>query len=263
MEVDKKLFDIATKAAHEAGKFLLEQYSIFESTEFQYKDEKSVVSSADLGSERLILKLLKSEFPDHSFFSEEEGETLTNSEYLWLIDPLDGTTNFTRRMPHFNVSIALLYKQKTVLGVVYDPLHDEMFIGVLGQGATLNDQPIKVSNIKELNKTVIVFGRGQSLPEKGRFKKIFANLDNKFRTPRILGSVALDICYVAAGRLDATVLVEHKNYDYAAGALIAREAGAKVTDFKNQQLDQVLEITDLIIANEAIHGQIFDLIQSV
>jgi len=243
----------AIKAAKKAGKYIKEHYN----TEYQisYKDAHNVVSEVDIAAEKIILEYLQEKFPNHSFFSEEKGMIDNGSDYLWIIDPLDGTTNFIHNFPYFCISIALAYKGKPLLGVIYQPLTQELYSAQLGKGAFLNNKPIRVNNLPTLDKAVGLIMRGADTVQKERSAKIFRLISTNLRTVRILGSV-VSICSVASGQFDLMVVNGSLFYDYAAAALIAQEAGATVTDFHGNPWKILKEErADLLIANPNLHKQ--------
>ncbi|MEW5902049.1 MAG: inositol monophosphatase family protein, partial [Acidobacteriota bacterium] len=175
---------------------------------------------------------LSSAYPGHGFLAEEGLNQTENKEFLWVFDPLDGTTNFAHRFPVFTVSIALEFQKQVVLGVVYDPMRDEMFEAVAGEGATLNDRPIKVSTTSDLNRSLLATGFPYDLRKSGVNNiSHFNNFLTRAQALRRCGSAAMDLCYVACGRFDGFWELKLKPWDQASGALIVQEAGGVVTDF--------------------------------
>lgn len=242
----------AIEAAKKAGQCLKERFR--QEHQIFYKDAHNIVSEADLASERIILDCLSKQFPEHSFFSEEKGMQDNHSDYLWIIDPLDGTTNFTHHFPYFCVSIALAYQMKPLFGVIYQPVARQLYTAQLGKGAFLNNKPIRVNNLSSLDRAVGLLIRGADKVQKERSAKIFSLISKNLRTVRILGSV-ISICSVASGQLDLMVVNGSRFYDYAAAALIAQEAGAKVTDFQGNPWKIKEDRADLLIANPELHRQ--------
>ena len=192
----------------------------------------NLVTEADHASEKAILDVIYKEFPDHHILSEEAGEIIQDSNYKWIIDPIDGTVNFAHSIPLCCVSIALEYKGEIILASVYNPVMNELFFAEKGKGATLNDKPIRVSKKQNVMNACLVTGFPYTyLDMPNGPLQIFEKLIRKGIPVRRLGSAATDLCWVAAGRFDG--FYEHKlqAWDSAGGYLIVEEAGGKVTDF--------------------------------
>ena len=226
-----------------------------------YKSLIDPVTDVDRRSEALMLDEIRSRYPYHRIITEESGNLAGQDCCIWYIDPLDGTVNFTHGVPIFSVSIAFAQDDRLELGVVYDPILDECFSAERGRGAWLNGKPIHVSGARDLDHSLLVTG----FPYDIRTNPV-KNLDNYARFTlrsqgvRRLGSAALDLCYIAAGRLDGyweTVLFA---YDMAAGALIAEEAGAVVTDLYGGA-DYLASPQSVLAANAVIHGQMLAVLQ--
>src|SRR5215216_5022972 len=210
--------------ARQAGSVLMSGYGNVR--HIQQKGAIDLVTEFDKHSEELILSFLQKEFPDHAILAEESGHNETISEYQWMIDPLDGTTNFAHGIPIFSVSIGLLKNNNPVLGVVYDPFRNEMFCAEDGRGATLNNQSIHVSSRMKLGQAVISTGFPYDLRTNPRNNLAqFAEFQLRTQAVRHLGSAALDCTWTAMGRLDGYWEFGVKPWDVGAGALIVREAG--------------------------------------
>lgn len=227
MDYLKDILQRAMAWAKECGDI---QFDYFRSGKLHARtklNESDIVTEADGKSETLILSHIAEEFPTHSVLGEETGRHEGSSEWRWVIDPLDGTTNFKAGLPAFAVSIALEHQGKTVLGVVYAPYLDEMFTAVKGQGAYLNGKPLQCSATDELARAVVCTGfpvdKGTN-PDNNL--ENFSRVMPRVRGMRRLGSAALDICYTAAGFLDAYWELHLHQWDISAGMLIASEAGA-------------------------------------
>lgn len=227
------MLNIAVRAARVAGQIIVRG---FENRSDLIKETKGVndyVTLIDKEAEQAIINKIQQSYPDHSFLGEESGETHgADTEYQWVIDPLDGTTNFIKGIPHFSVSIALLHKGRLDQAVVFDPIRSEIFTASRGQGAQLNGYRIRTTKPKDLSETVLA----TALPfkEKAQFGEFALSLNKIFRECgdiRRGGSAALDMAYVAAGRMDGYWERGIKAWDIAAGELLVREAGGLVTDF--------------------------------
>jgi myo-inositol-1(or 4)-monophosphatase len=193
----------------------------------------NLVTEADTASEKAIIEVIRKNYPDHYILSEEMGEVVQDSQYKWIIDPIDGTVNFAHHIPICCVSIGVEYQGKMILGAVYNPFMDELFVAERGEGATLNEQFICVSEETKAEQACVVTGFPYTyLDQPNGPLEVFGRLIRKGIPVRRLGSAAIDLCWVACGRFDA--FYEHKLYawDSAAGFLIVEEAGGKVTDLK-------------------------------
>ena len=222
--------DVAMEAARTAGRILAKRRAL--TREIKVKGWRDIVTDADFAANKAIRGILERAYPTHAILSEEDPrpeKSLRKSEFLWIVDPLDGTTNYSRGIPVFSVSVALAQNSQGLVGVVYDPLLDECFYATRGGGAFLNGTAIRPSLIAKLEQALIGFelAREQELRERGL--DWFAKLASRTMTGRIGGSAALSICFVGAGRLDAYLHLSLNAWDVAAGILIAREAGARAT----------------------------------
>ena len=242
----------AIKAAKEAGKIILHYYS--KNVNAMSKENTyNLVTEADIAAENKIISIIKNNFPAHSLLTEESGEEIHNSDYCWIIDPLDGTNNFYHKFPMFCVSIALYKKGKPLIGVVFDPLKNEFFYAEKNEGAYLNNKKIIVSSANRLNKSLLALGfyyeRGLLMRKSlGQMKKFFyENVHGIRRT----GSAALDLCYTACGRFDGYWELKLNPWDYAAGSLILTEAGGRITDVQGKRYH--LMMGNVAASNGKIH----------
>ncbi|WP_040975548.1 inositol-1-monophosphatase [Necropsobacter massiliensis] len=227
------MLNIAIRAARRAGNIIAKGYERRDDIQTLSKGKNDFVTNIDKASETAIIEVIKKSYPEHTIITEESGALEgKDSDIQWIIDPLDGTTNFIKGLPHFSVSIAIRVKGRTEVGVVYDPMRNELFTAVRGEGAKLNELRLRVDNKRELQGSVLVTG----FP----FKKstlmplhfaMMNSLISEVADFRRTGSAALDLCYVAAGRVDGYFEMGVKAWDIAAGDLIAREAGSLVCDF--------------------------------
>jgi myo-inositol-1(or 4)-monophosphatase len=232
------MLTVAVEAAKEAGRFL--KFNLGKVKEIHRKigQETNLVTEIDRQSEELIINILKRRYPHHDFLAEESGSSQSHgkgerkAEYRWIIDPLDGTTNYTHHFPCFAVSIALEKKGELVLGVVYDPNLDELFTAEKGKGASVNGKKISVSKADALIRSLLVTGFPYNIRENpDRAIEHFINFLKEAQAIRRMGSAAIDLAYIAAGRIDGFWEVSLAPWDKAAGALLVEEAGGKVTDF--------------------------------
>lgn len=230
------LLNVAIMAARRGGDTLIRSLPKLDKIRVEQKGRNDFVSEADRNAEKAIIHTIQKHYPDHAILAEESGQQ-GDSEYLWIIDPLDGTTNFLHGFPVFAVSIGLQHKGRMERGVVYDPLRQELFTAVQGQGAQLDGRKIRVSGNKELDRSLI--GTGFPYRDANEELEPYLNmLVSAIKTTagiRRAGSAALDLCYVAAGRLDAFWETGLAPWDLAAGTLIIREAGGIVSGLNGSE----------------------------
>lgn len=239
--------------ARGAGAILREGYN--KEHQVNYKGVIDLVTEADHQSETFLLGEVQRDFPGHHIFSEETGVIHGNDEHIWYIDPLDGTVNYAHHVPIFSVSIAYASRGRVDLGVVYDPLRDEMFAAERGKGASLNGKPIRVSSAETLQKSLLVTGFPYDAwnTEHDNFAN-FVRFAKMTQGVRRLGSAALDLCYVAGGRFDGFWELALKPWDVAAGGLICEEAGALVTNVSGGE-DYISPPQSILAATPGIHAQ--------
>jgi len=242
--------------ARQAGEILSAGYN--KEHKVSYKGVIDLVTEIDRASEDFLLGEIKSRWPDGYILSEESGVTEGNKEQAWYIDPLDGTVNYAHRIPIFAVSIGFAQQGRMQLGIVFDPMRDEMFSAERGKGAYLNGQAIHISNTTALEKSLLVTGFPYDAwdSEHDNFAN-FVTLGKLTQGVRRFGSAALDACYVAAGRFDGFWELALKPWDVAGGGLIAEEAGARVTNAKNQS-DYLSSPQSIIAATPGIHSKILE-----
>jgi myo-inositol-1(or 4)-monophosphatase len=246
--------------ALQAGKILRKMHRT--QLEVQHKSKADLVTAADKASELFIINEIKKFFPNHSINAEESGLHGGDSEHQWFVDPLDGTLNYAHGMSFFSVSIAYAFNGKLELGVVYDPLLNELFTSQRGDGAFLNGRKLEVSNTNRLIDALLVTGFRHHLLDTN-----LANFDNFMRFSRLtqgvrrLGSAALDLAYVAAGRLDGFWEVSVSQWDVAAGALLVQEAGGIVTKMYGEP-DFMSNPVSILAANPTMHKDMLDILLS-
>src|SRR5215813_2890405 len=245
------MLSFATHIAREAGNLLVQKLG---SAKITTKGDINLVTEADIAAENLIIERIRSYYPQHGILAEESGEADLKgrqSEWKWIIDPLDGTTNYAHCYPCFCVSIALERDGQLEIGVVYDPMRDEMFAAERGRGATLNDRKIRVSSVEQLSGAMLCTGFPYNVRERPDFARDFTNFTMNAQAVRRDGSAALDLAYVACGRFDGFWEDGLSPWDVAAGALLIFEARGKVTNFKDEPLDIYNE--QVLASNGLIH----------
>ena len=244
---------VAQNAARAGGRVLQEWSERFTVTE---KSPANLVTEADFESQETILRIIRAEFPQHSFLGEEGlQESNPDSEYRWIIDPLDGTSNYVHHFPYYAVSIGLQCAGSLIAGVIFDPTRDEMFAASRGQGATLNDHPIQPSAVDNMSQAMAVASLPVAADQRGPAIDRFLRVLESAQTVQRTGSAALNLAYVAAGRLDAFWSSSLKPWDVAAGALIVEEAGGQATRMDGTPLQ--IEIPDILASNgRSIHEEL-------
>jgi myo-inositol-1(or 4)-monophosphatase len=257
MQLDNYLA-IAIRAARESGKIQLEWLGKEKRVEF--KGEINLVTEVDRICERRIVEIIKEAFPEHNILTEETPMPAGSSPYRWIIDPLDGTTNYAHGYLFFCTSVALELERKIVVGAIYDPLLDELFTAQQGQGAFLNGERITVSETGLLTEALICTGFPYDLRESPENNvDHFNNFIMEAQAVRRDGAAALDLCYVAAGRFDGFWELKLNAWDVAAGKLIVEEAGGKVTDFNGGPLDIYGQET--LASNGRIHEEMVGVLE--
>jgi myo-inositol-1(or 4)-monophosphatase len=268
----KSFTAVAINCAAKAGEWVKSKSGNF--TELDQKfSQHDLVTEVDKGAERLIRNLIATHFPHHAFLGEEGVEpgpeasakairNAADAEYLWIVDPIDGTTNFVHGFPFYCVSIALAHRGQVIVGVIYDPIRDELFLAERGKGAYVHGRKMKVSEEGTLSQSLIATGfpadHLQALP--ANLKGIQA-LAPKVRNVRTAGSAALHLAYVAAGRLSGFWEIGLNAWDIAAGALLVEESGGKVTDLGGEPYH--LGVRNVAASNGRIHGEFIAALQQV
>jgi len=225
--------DAAVEMAREAAVILLEEFA--KPPEIRYKGEVDIVTQADKRSEALLVARLREKFPRHGIVAEEGGGSgAATSEFVWHVDPLDGTTNFAHGYPCFAVSLGLLHDGEPIAGVVFNPVHNELFSAARGEGAFLNGKPIRVSSAERLSESLLSTGFPVQQRSENRNIYHYWQFTLNSHGVRRDGAAALDLCYVACGRFDGFWEFGLKSWDTAAGMLLVSEAGGRVSDFAGQ-----------------------------
>jgi len=250
---------VAKRAARKAGLMLAAHYNEFDRADVAFKKNNERVTALDLAAEKIIFKEILKNFPSHAILSEEAGRSKKQDDYLWVIDPLDGTSNFVLANPLFGPSIALTYKGEIILGVSYFPLLKKMFSAEKGKGAYLNNNKIHVSNISSLRHAAHTISHGQRPGDLKIVLHLYSKLMPRHIRTRHLGSTALELAQVASGRNDSNITISHGNlWDLAAGICLIREAGGKVTDGKGKPWH--FKSTSMVAANNLLHPKIIKFI---
>ncbi len=253
------MINIATRAARSAGRIILRYYEHTEALTVDEKRRNDFVSEVDKQAEQAIIKELRSKFPSHSILGEETGRH-KGDDYQWVIDPLDGTTNYLHGLPQFSVSIALKHRGRLEHALVYDPLREEMFTASRGGGARLNDRKLRVSQRIGLDGALL--GTGLPFRDQRFVKEYLGMLESLMKDTagiRRPGSAALDFAYLAAGRTDGFWELGLAEWDFAAGALLVQEAGGIVTDISGGK--QYLETGNVVAGGLKVHAAMLEAIR--
>jgi myo-inositol-1(or 4)-monophosphatase len=248
--------EVAVAAAETAGEVLRSGFGREQTV--KYKGKVDLVTEVDERAEAVIGELLRGAFPGYGMLAEEGGRRLGEGDSRWIVDPLDGTTNYAHGLPIFAVSIALERAGEVVLGVVHDPMRGETYVAERGGGATLNGEPIRVSDTDEPIRALLVTGFPYDRSDMGTAVELFGRLTELTQGVRRLGAAALDLCCVAAGRLDAYYEKGLHAWDVAAGSLILKEAGGRITDYRGREVD--LEGREIVASNGLLHPVLLEAI---
>ncbi|MDD5071950.1 MAG: inositol monophosphatase family protein [Patescibacteria group bacterium] len=278
--MDSRIKNVAVNAAKKAGKILLREYGNFDRKKIKLKSRHEILTKSDLNAEKIIIKEIRKYFPDHRILSEEAGQInpaplkrskktyhkMTDysercgADYLWIIDPLDGTTNFSIHNPLWSISIALVKGKEIILGIIFVPFLKELYEAEKGKGARLNGKKIKASNIFQ-GKIINTFCHGH---KEKNIKKALAYYKKQKLSGldcRQLGSAALEMAYTACGRIESIVIPGANPWDVTAGVLLIREAGGRVTDFSGKEWN--LDSKDLAASNGRAHKNILNILKKI
>ena len=253
--------EIAVKAAKLAGQIIVEHLGKISKNDIDLKRASDFVTVADKESEKVIIDTIKKHFPDHLFLAEESLKECGKGTYRWIIDPLDGTTNYIHGYPVFSISIALEYDGEIVTGAIFDPLRNELFWTEKGAGAYLNCLPVEISKVN-IDESLVTTGfpfRSKEMID--TYMKLFKNVFLKVSDLRRAGSAALDLAYLACGRCDGFFELGLSPWDIAAGSLLIKEAGGIVTDFGGGT--QYLKTGNIVAGNPVVHEEILREVKSV
>ncbi len=251
---------VGITAARRGAEVLRSRFGNISEYEVKKKGAIDLVTEADTASEERIIETIRATFPDHAILAEESGTNAGASDLMWFIDPLDGTTNFAHQLALYAVSIAFALNGQITVGVVLNPVSGELFTATAGKGARLNEKPVQVSSIASVSNSLLVTGFPYNVRD--ILQPVMTRLANCLQASqgiRRLGSAALDLCYVACGRFEGFWEQNLKPWDTAAGALIAREAGAVVTDFANHPY--TIDKKEILATNGRIHREMIALLE--
>lgn len=251
------MLNFAIETAREAGQILLEKFG--RKIEISLKGDINLVTEADIASEKHIVERIKSHFPKHAILAEESGASEIQNEYKWIIDPLDGTTNFAHGYPCWCVTVALERSGEIVLGVTFDPTRNELFAAEKRQGATLNGRRIKVSETEKLGDALLVTGFPYDAKTRADFARHFTEFTHKARGIRRDGSAAIDMAYVACGRFDGFWEEGLNPWDVAAGVLLIEEAGGRVSYYDDSAFS--IYAAPICADNRLIHREMLQVLR--
>jgi len=243
--------NIAIQSARKASRIMLQSFDRLDDLHITEKSKNDFVTDIDKQSEQVIIETIRKSYPNHGILAEES-EAQEGDQYTWIIDPLDGTTNYIHGMPHFCISIAVKDQKEMIAGVIFDPIKNELFMAAKGEGAQLDNRKIRVSSCKKMDGALLC--TGFPFRNKECMPAYFKTLENIFSEAgdiRRTGSAALDLAYVAAGRFDGFWEMTLKPWDMAAGSLLILEAGGFISDFKGEK--NFLENGNVIAGNPKIY----------
>ena len=249
------------KVCRKAAKILIRDFGEIENLQVSLKGPGNFVTASDIKVEKILVEELQKARPTYSILSEEIGEINNDESFKWIIDPIDGTSNFLHGIPHFAISIGLEHDKEIICGIIYDPIKDEMFVAEKGNGAYVNNKRMRVSSRSKLKDCIIFTGGPRQNPkDKELFFVEYKNFSSIVKTPiRKMGSASLDIAYVAAGRCDGFWQRNLNYWDYAAGIILVKEAGGFVTDFKGN--NKYIENETILATNSKINEEMIKVLK--
>ena len=263
MKLNSANINILVKACRKASKVLIRDFGEIENLQVSIKGPGDFVSASDKKVEKILIDELQKARPNYSILSEEIGEIKNDESFKWIIDPIDGTSNFLHGVPHFAISIGLEQDKEIISGIIYDPIKDEMFVAEKGNGSYLNNQRIRVASRSKI-KDCMIFTGGPSYREKDEDKELalkeYKKFSSKVPVPiRKMGSASLDMAYVAAGRCDGFWQRNLNYWDIAAGIILVKESGGFITDFYGK--NKYLENKTILAANSIINKEMIDILK--
>ncbi len=250
---------VAIDSAKAAGKIILENLDKVKSCSFKAKSD--IVTEIDIQAEKIIINNIKLHFPDHSIYSEEEGMIDNASEYIWVVDPIDGTMNYYHGMSPFRVAICLVEKDKPIITAIYNPVKDNLYFAEKGKGAFLNNIKIKVNSNFKLKKSVVMTHISSKKEARARTIIALGNIFNKTLHMRILGSGIAAMTYISEGKFDVFFNIITYPWDILPGALLVEEAGGIVTDIQGKKID--LKSTSILASNGNVHSDVLKLLKDI
>ena len=261
MKLSSANINIMVKACRKAAKILIRDYGEIEKLQVSLKGPGDYVTASDKKVEKILIEELQKARPHYSILSEEIGEINNDISFRWIIDPIDGTSNFLHGIPHFAISIGLEHNKEIICGIIYDPIKDEMFIAEKGNGAYMNNQRMRVSTRSKL-KDCIIFSGGPRYGSENKeliFKEYIKFSSKVHIAIRKFGSASLDMAYVAAGRCDGFWQRDLKYWDIAAGIILVRESGGFVTDFKGEK--GYMQNKTILVTNSKINNEMIEILK--
>jgi len=261
MRLSSANINVMVKACRKASKTLIRDFGEIENLQVSLKGPGDFVSVSDKRVEKILIDELQKARPNYSILSEEIGEINNDKSFRWIIDPIDGTSNFLHGIPHFAISVGLEHDKEIICGIIYDPIKDEMFTAEKGNGSYLNNQRMRVSSRSELKDCILFTGGPKHGAVDGELSmKEYTKFSSKIITPiRKLGSAALDMAYVAAGRCDGFWQRNLNYWDIAAGIILDKEAGGFVTDFSGEY--QYIENKTILATNSRINKEMIEVLK--
>ena len=250
------------KVCRKAAKILIRDFGEIENLQVSLKGPGNFVTASDIKVEKILVEELQKARPTYSILSEEIGEINNDESFKWIIDPIDGTSNFLHGIPHFAISIGLEHDKEIICGIIYDPIKDEMFVAEKGNGAYVNNKRMRVSSRSKLKDCIIFTGGPRQNPkDKELFFVEYKNFSSIVKTPiRKMGSASLDIAYVAAGRCDGFWQRNLNYWDYAAGIILVKESVGFVTDFNGK--NRYIENKTILVTNSKIDKEMIEVLNS-
>ena len=261
MKLSSANINVMVKVCRKAAKILIRDFGEIENLQVSLKGPGNFVTASDIKVEKILVEELQKARPTYSILSEEIGEINNDESFKWIIDPIDGTSNFLHGIPHFAISIGLEHDKEIICGIIYDPIKDEMFTAEKGNGAYVNNKRMRVSSRSKLKDCIIFTGGPRQNPkDKELFFVEYKNFSSIVKTPiRKMGSASLDIAYVAAGRCDGFWQRNLNYWDYAAGIILVKEAGGFVTDFKGN--NKYIENETILATNSRINEEMVKILK--
>lgn len=261
--------EFAIGLALRAGNMLMKEFRALAPEHFRFtkkrnyvetKDKRELVTRYDIKINKFLVNKIKNRFPEHSILSEEEGMRNKKSEYMWVVDPLDGTTNFVMRHTFFTTTMALLKNGEPILGVIYAPYTRELFVAEKGKGAYQNEVKMQVSDENKLSRSFLCFAYSHERKSLQRAVSAYKHFEFEARSMRHFGSSSLELAFVASGRIDGMIITPPvRIWDVSAGMLMVKEAGGKITDFQGDP--KRISFNGLIASNNKLHSQIMQVIK--